>query len=196
MWTYHYSDAQLEHHGILGMKWGVRRYQNADGSLTSAGKKRYIKNMQRDQSEYFKRRISKEAAKVTSIGRNGYDSRGKSWGDAYRAKKVTDKDDAAVKRAAKETRAYMKEKYGESAVKALARSGVLGRPIGDFDIKVPLGATEKAVSALSKTTVSEIRSSNSNYVGKTPKIRTNPNWKVDGPQSNDHLDRTFKNAKR
>ena len=30
----------LSHHGILGMKWGVRRFQNSDGSLTSAGKKR------------------------------------------------------------------------------------------------------------------------------------------------------------
>ena len=31
----------LEHHGIPGMKWGVRRYQNEDGSLTDKGKKRY-----------------------------------------------------------------------------------------------------------------------------------------------------------
>lgn len=30
----------LVHHGILGMKWGVRRYQNKDGTLTAAGKKR------------------------------------------------------------------------------------------------------------------------------------------------------------
>lgn len=31
----------LMHYGILGMKWGVRRYQNSDGTLTEAGKKRY-----------------------------------------------------------------------------------------------------------------------------------------------------------
>ena len=34
-------DNHLEHHGIIGMKWGVRRYQNKDGTLTNAGKKRY-----------------------------------------------------------------------------------------------------------------------------------------------------------
>lgn len=32
---------QLYHHGIKGMKWGVRRFQKKDGSLTSAGRKRY-----------------------------------------------------------------------------------------------------------------------------------------------------------
>lgn len=40
MWTYNNTD-ELYHYGILGMKWGVRRYQNKDGSLTNAGKKRY-----------------------------------------------------------------------------------------------------------------------------------------------------------
>jgi hypothetical protein len=42
------SDGTLFHHGIKGMKWGVRRYQNKDGSLTPAGKKRLAKDLKRD----------------------------------------------------------------------------------------------------------------------------------------------------
>lgn len=36
---------ELYHHGILGQKWGVRRYQNEDGTLTDEGKIRYGKNL-------------------------------------------------------------------------------------------------------------------------------------------------------
>lgn len=42
---------ELIHWGIKGMRWGVRRYQNKDGTLTTAGKKRYAKEMAKLKEE-------------------------------------------------------------------------------------------------------------------------------------------------
>lgn len=41
IFEYHDEGIYLEHHGIKGQKWGIRRYQNPDGTLTAEGKKRY-----------------------------------------------------------------------------------------------------------------------------------------------------------
>lgn len=43
------DDLVLYHHGIKGQKWGVRRYQNEDGSLTAKGKARYAENYSEEQ---------------------------------------------------------------------------------------------------------------------------------------------------
>lgn len=39
-----HSDEELQHHGVLGQKWGIRRYQNYDGTLTDAGKEHLSNN--------------------------------------------------------------------------------------------------------------------------------------------------------
>ena len=43
MWTYNHID-EICHWGIKGQKWGVRRFQNKDGSLTPIGRKRYAES--------------------------------------------------------------------------------------------------------------------------------------------------------
>lgn len=48
---------ELYHHGIKGMKWGVRRYQNSDGSLTPAGKKRYDRDVKENEAKKKENRI-------------------------------------------------------------------------------------------------------------------------------------------
>ena len=50
----------LEHHGIRGMKWGVRRYQNEDGSLTPAGKQRYGMNEGEGQRKTSARKMQRD----------------------------------------------------------------------------------------------------------------------------------------
>lgn len=50
------ENSQLYHHGILGMKWGVRRFQNKDGSLTSDGKRHLEQNSKAKQGNNKKRK--------------------------------------------------------------------------------------------------------------------------------------------
>ena len=58
--NYIYKDGELYHYGVPGMKWGVKRYQNEDGSLTTRGKRRFdrVANSKRAQRRNTKAAIS------------------------------------------------------------------------------------------------------------------------------------------
>lgn len=57
------NNTELYHHGVKGQRWGVRRYQNKDGSLTSYGKKRYAKELAKLEAEKKRIRQQEQTAK-------------------------------------------------------------------------------------------------------------------------------------
>jgi hypothetical protein len=75
---------ELYHYGVPGMKWGVRRFQKKDGSLTTAGKKRQAKIEAREQKKLQK----KQAAWERNVSKN--------WLNAYNnaADKINKRIDA------------------------------------------------------------------------------------------------------
>lgn len=71
---------ELQHWGIKGMKWGVRRYQNKDGTLTAAGKRRE-KQIAKQRAENLQKARAAKAERKSKIAR-----------DTLSPKKMTEKE--------------------------------------------------------------------------------------------------------
>ena len=138
---------ELYHSGIKGQKWGIRRFQNEDGSLTDEGRIRYgvgnptdksAKNLQRDlnklESEKSKQVYRKEYSQTFYEGKKGTDSYYKAYYNEKESTKEISRIDKEIKNlinntklsgydvSSKEIKRYAKA--GEDVVNALKLGGL------------------------------------------------------------------------
>lgn len=95
MWAA-YSN-ELAHYGIIGQKWGIRRYQNPDGSLTEAGQKRYGKLTSKVDKAY--QRSTRRQQKIVANEKGKYNEykvkKAQLWIDSK--KKLKDVQEEEIK---------------------------------------------------------------------------------------------------
>lgn len=144
-------DGELYHWGIRGMKWGVRRYQNKDGSLTKAGRKRYDaeneKLKEREKTIKNRESVSEKLSKLDDK-KAELDAREAALKGNKRTKDDVDLDDTPAKRqktpsemSDKELQDKVNRLRNEDAYKDLSKK--LGHDIPQTELDVKIAEMEK-----------------------------------------------------
>nr|DAT41874.1 MAG TPA: hypothetical protein [Caudoviricetes sp.] len=135
---YEYPD-YLMHHGVKGMRWGIRRYQNKDGSLTNAGKKRQSyrnEDITRRQKniDLHKKSIIEDQKAIKDLQKNGIKSK------YYSAKQFSEKD--------------AKDEYGVSK-KEILKDDIQGRQNSIDVSKSQINKESKYIKNIKSTPIGE-----------------------------------------
>lgn len=158
---------ELYHHGIKGQRWGIRRYQNADGTLTSAGQKRYgpsgqqyleAKSAKREANKEYRKAFDKaynKSHQAYSFSKKKRQASEDRWNEAVDKADAARKADAAYKEAKQQMKNDRKEarmnesiKRGKQYVQAgRSKSNTVLRAVGmtgmnSFNTRMASGAME------------------------------------------------------
>lgn len=149
-------DSELYHHGIKGQKWGVRRFQNEDGSLTAEGQSRYGEGGTATAKERakFLNKLDQQRAynvvRMSEVSKKKQSAKKEQKMDAYnRMRANTEKTIASVLRSAEKDGTKINSKdvirhvtTGKTAAKSIAMTALLSTLITGGSVVSAVGSAQ------------------------------------------------------